>query len=104
MQIREKLNNIALKKGFEPTAENIFEMIKHEPSLKIYGHNKRRRYITFKRVVKIEDIFVEFMDYENLGDESAFDTREELHLFFEYLREVFPKKVEILDYVYEESI
>ncbi len=99
MELRELLNAIAKKQDFEPSDATIVEMLREEKSLKEYDRDEHRWYTTFKRVVKIEDIYVEFTDYTNSGDEPALDEEESIKSVLSSMKRVYPKKVNIIDYV-----
>jgi len=97
--MRNKLNAIAESKGYGISDNDIVELLREQKSLKEYGRDKHRWYTLFKRVVKLMDIFVEFTDITNFGDEPALDEEEINNLVLSSMKQVYPKEVTIVDYV-----
>lgn len=62
------------------------------------NHSKHRWYTTYRRVVKLDNFFVEFTTYTNSGDEPAFDTKDWHEMVLESAIEVIPKEVRTIDY------
>jgi hypothetical protein len=99
MELREKLNQIAIKEKWEPTDETIVEMLRYKQSIKEYQRDEHRWYTLFRRVVQVEDFYVDFQDVHNSGDEPALEYEEVADIIIKSMKEVFPKEVTVIDYV-----
>jgi hypothetical protein len=98
-ELRDKLNTIDRAEGGDNSDYCIFEMLTEAETVKEYGHDEHRWYTMFSRVVKVGDIFVDFEDYSNSGDEPAFDSDEFTRMVLDSACEVFEKEVTVTAYV-----
>jgi hypothetical protein len=98
-ELRDKLNAIDSADGGDNSDDCIYEMLTEAETVKEYGHDEHRWYTMFSTVVKVGDIFVDFEDYSNSGDEPAFDGAEATRMVLDSACEVFEKEVTVVDYV-----
>ena len=97
-ELRSKLDAYAVSKGWEPDDDIVMEILIEGKTKKEFGHDEHRWYTLFTQVVQIDEMFVEFNNYSNSGDEPALDGDEWRKMVFDSAKEVFPKTVETIDY------
>ena len=99
-ELRRKLEIYNEKQGFKIDDYSLAEtLIDFGKTKKEYGHDEHRWYTTYRQVVLLGDIFIEFTTYNNSGDEPAFDTKEWHDMILESAIEVMPKEVKVIDYI-----
>ncbi len=98
-ELRDKLDAYAVTQGWKPEDGIIMEILIEGDTKKEFGHDEHRWYTVFSQVVQVGDIFIEFENYTNSGDEPAFDRNDWRKMVFDSAHEVFPKTVEVVDYV-----
>lgn len=79
--------------------DELVEVLIYEDSIEECGHDERRWYTLYDKVVKVGEIYVCFEYYSNHGDEPAFDNEERMDMVLESMVEVFPKEVTVTSYV-----
>lgn len=99
VKIREYLEQITKEKGYGVDDNEIVELLREGKSLKEYNRDEHRWYTLFHRVVKIGDVYIDFQDVHNSGDEPALDNKEVNEIILKSMKQVFPKEVKTIDYV-----
>jgi hypothetical protein len=99
MDIKSFIKDVAIKNGWNGSDLCLKEILRYSKTLKEYGRDSHRWYDLFHRVVKVEDVFIDFIDIHNSGEEPAFDREEENKIILDSAKQVFPKEVTVIDYV-----
>ena len=97
-ELREKLNEYSKSKGWGEDDSTIREILTESKTLKEYAKNEHRWYTTFRCVVQVEDIFIDFQTYTNSGDEPAMDHKDWDNMVLSSMKQVLPKEKIIIDY------
>ena len=103
-ELRDKQDAYAKSQGWKPEDAIVMEILTEGKVMKEYGRDEHRWYTMYSQVVRVGDMFIDFQNYSNSGDEPAFDHNEWRDMIFESAVEVFPKTTEIIDYVTADQI
>jgi len=102
-ELREKMNLYDKSEAYDSSDEVIREILCEENSIRENDHEEHRWYTTFRRVIKINDMYISFYTYTNSGDEAALEDSEWTKMVIDSAMEVIPKEVTTIDYIPKEK-